>query len=224
MFDLLKLSDLKRLNCRILKEPTNTRPTIWLIEENGVRAIIKDFSTCRVFFRNSFGRFLIWREQKAYKKIGDLKCVPKLFRNVSGLALVIEEIQGMDLRDAKKSLKIDKYFFQELRDNVEMFHKRGMAHCDLKKAGNIVVGKDGHPYIIDWAAAISESEMRIPFMNKIYNRFIIDDHNAVIKHQLHHIPESVPLQVKDQYYSRNLAEKIVRAIRDRLRYFLQAVA
>ena len=44
MFDALKLSDLPTKNSGILRGSSSTRPAIWIVEENGVRAVVKDFS------------------------------------------------------------------------------------------------------------------------------------------------------------------------------------
>ena len=224
MFDSLKLSDLPKRQCPILRKPTNTRPTVWRIEEDGVRAVVKDFSSSKFLFRNIFGRLLVWREAKAYKKMEDLKGVPTLFRVIGGLALVTEEVPGTDLGTVKDKARFQEGFFDALKDVVDRFHERGVAHCDLKKAGNILLGHDGLPYIIDWAAAISRSEFRLPLLNLIYKRFVLDDYNAIIKQKLRLTPEHVTPEERQAYFHRSWAEKIIRAFRDRIRAFLQKIA
>jgi len=224
MFETLKLSDLPQRQSVILRKPTNTRPTVWLIEENSVRAVVKDFSTNRFLFRNTFGRFLVWREAKAYKKMNGLRGVPSLYRVVGGLALVIEEIPGMDLEEAENGTKLPDGFFDALKEVVDGFHERGVAHCDLKRAANILVGQDGNPYIIDWAAAIFRNKYRIPFFNLIYRRFLQDDYNAITKRKLRLYPELVDPEERAIYDHRSWLERAVRGFRDRLRGFLQKVA
>ena len=224
MFDSLKLSDLPKRQSAILREPTNTRPIIWLVEEDGVRAVVKDFSINRFFFRNIFGRFLVWREAKAYKKMKNLKGVPTFFRVIGGLALVTEEIPGRDLGKVKDGAVLQDGFFDALKGVIDGFHRRGLAHCDLKKAGNILLGRDGLPYVIDWAASISRIEFKLPLFNRIYNRFVLDDFNAITKQKLRLAPELVSAEESQAYYHRSWAEKSIRAFRDRLRDFLQKVA
>ena len=92
MFETLKLCDLPGKQCGVLRRPSNTRPTIWIVEENGMRAVVKDFSANRFLFRNTVGRFLVWRERRAYGKLKNLRGVPDLYRVIDGLALVIEKI------------------------------------------------------------------------------------------------------------------------------------
>ena len=224
MFDSLELCDLPKRQCAVLGKPTNTRPTIWRVEENGVRAVVKDFSSNKFFFRNVAGRFLVRREAKAYKKINNLKGVPTFFRVIGGLALVTEEIPGTDLAKVKGKERLPDGFFDALKEVVDGFHERGVAHCDLKRGNNILLGHDGLPYVIDWAAAISRSEFSLPLLNLIYKRFVLDDYNAITKQKLKHAPELVALEERQNYYHRSRAEKSMRALRDRLRTLFKKIA
>jgi serine/threonine protein kinase len=224
MFDSLKLSDLPKRQHAILRKPTATRPIIWLVEEDGVRAVVKDFSVNRFFFRNIFGRFLVWREAKAYNKMKNLTGVPTFFGVIGGLALVTEEIPGTDLGRVKDRSMLQDVFFDALKDVVNDCHQRGLAHCDLKKAGNILLGDDGRPYIIDWAAAISRNEFRLPFFDLIYKRFVLDDYNAITKQKLRLAPELATPDERQVYYYRSWAERSIRAIRNSIRTFLKKIA
>ncbi|MGD9157058.1 MAG: hypothetical protein PVG39_01505 [Desulfobacteraceae bacterium] len=224
MFDSLTLADISKKQCGILREPTSTRPVVWQIEENGVKAIIKDFSSNGFWFRNIFGRFLIWREKKAYKKLEGLSGVPALFGSIGGIALVIEEIRGTDIGAIEVIEILDDKFFKDLRILIDRFHDRGIAHCDLKRAPNILLGNDGIPYIIDWAASISKSEFRFFPLNLIYKRFLQDDLNAITKIKLKYRPECVTSEEKLRYTERSRTEKLIRAIRDWLRKCLKKFA
>jgi tRNA A-37 threonylcarbamoyl transferase component Bud32 len=223
MFDTLKLSDLSKKHCRVLRKESNTRPVIWLVEENGIRAVVKDFSTKKFLFRNIIGRFLVWREGKAYRRLKGMKGVPTLYRVIDGLALVIEEIPGRTLENLEAEIKLPEDFFHALKDLVNRFHKRGMAHCDLKRAANTMLGHDGLPYIIDWGASISETEFRLSPLNLIYRRFLLDDYLAIVKLKLRHIPESVTQAERNLHSHRSRAERLLRGIRDRLRETLQKI-
>ena len=224
MFDSLKLSDLSEGHTTVLRPPSNTRPAVWLIEKDEVRAVVKDFSVNRFFYRNIFGRFLVWREAKALKKLKGLKGVPGLFRVIGGLCLVIEAIPGKTLKQAQDGGRLPDGFFDDLKALVERFHKKGVAHCDLKKAENILLGNDGKPYVIDWAASISRSEFGLPFLDLIYKRFIKDDYNAITKRKLVHAPELVSPEEREEYLYQSRAERVIRAFRDKLRAFLKKVA
>jgi hypothetical protein len=94
----------------------------------------------------------------------------------------------------------------------------------MKRAANVLLGDDGMPYLIDWGAAICESEFRFYPLSLIYRRFLLDDLLAVIKHKLRNQPHRVSAADRARYEYRSLAERAIRAIRDRLRRMGQKVA
>jgi len=224
MFESLKLSDIPKKKCGILRGPSNTRPTIWVVEENGVRAVVKDFSTSKFLFRNTIGRFLVWRESRAYRRLKNLRGVPNLHRVIESLALVIEKIPARNMEDLEDKMEIPVTFYDAMKDLVSSLHKRGMAHCDLKRAPNILFGHDGLPYIIDWGASISEKEFAFFPLNLIYQRFLSDDNMAIIKLKLRHTPEAVTLEEKQRYSRNGRGEKFFRSTRDMLRGLLKKIA
>ncbi|MBW2029819.1 MAG: hypothetical protein JRH06_16245 [Deltaproteobacteria bacterium] len=224
MFESLRRSALPARNSGILRRPSSTRPTIWLVEENGIRAVVKDFSSNGFLYRNTIGRFLIWRETKAYRRLKGLEGVPRFYRVMDGLALVVEEIKGRSMEGLEDEITLSEDFFRSLKDLVKAVHDRGLAHCDLKRAPNVLMGEDGHPYIIDWCSAITRSEFRFFPLSLIYDRFLQDDFNAIIKLQLRHCPDSVTSPELDRYHSRGRAERFIRNMRDRARAVLQRIA
>ena len=224
MFESLKLSDLPKNNGGLLRHPSNTRPAIWAVKENGVRAVVKDFSHCKFLYRNIIGRFLIWRESKAYRRLRGLRGVPTLYRVIDGLALVIEEIPGGALKRHAKETRLSTAFFDQLQKTTNSFHRRGLAHCDLKHVSNVLLGHDGMPYIVDWAASISKREFTFFPLSLIYRRFVLDDQLAIIKVKLQHVPETLTLEERRRYDHRSNAEKKVRAVRDKLQKALQKMA
>jgi RIO-like serine/threonine protein kinase len=224
MFEALRSSDLQHITTHCIRQPSSTRPSIYAIEEKGAIAVVKDFRANGFLFRNLIGRFLVWREEKAYRRLKGLKGTPALYRVVDGLVLVLEHIPGMSLEEAGDKGTVPKDFLDELKDLVEAFHRRGLCHCDLKRAANILVGADGRPNVLDWSAAILEREFRFFPLTRIYRRFLIDDLNAVTKYRLRHSPETVSAEALERYLGRSRSEKMIRALRDRLREWLQRVA
>ena len=221
MFDGWKLADLPAASCGVLRKASNTRPTIWIVEKNGVRAVVKDFSGNRFLFRNIVGRFLIWRAAEAYKKLRGIKGVPEFYGVIGGLALAIEEIPGRSLENLEKEMRLPHTFFESMETLVNAFHQRGLAHCDLKRAPNTLLGDDGMPYIVDWAASISRGELCLPPFNLVFRRFMLDDAMAIVKLALRHCPDTVSAEKRARYHYRSRGEKCIRAIRDRLREILQ---
>jgi len=221
LFEKLSLLDLREKRRGMLRPASSTRPAIWRVEEKGMRAVVKDFSANRFFFRNTAGRFLIWREAKAYSRLKGVKGVPTLYRVINGIALVVEEIPGRSLENLEQEMTLPEGFFDDLRELVNRFHKEGLAHCDLKRAANTLLGEDGHPYVVDWAASIRAAEFQFPLLRRIYRRFLLDDQMAVIKFKLRHAPETVTHEEMACYTYRSFGEKFIGDIRNRLRDILQ---
>ena len=224
MFDSLRISDLPHRTLGVLREPSSTRPTLWLVEENGIRAVVKDYSSNRFLYRNTIGRFLLWRECKAYRRLKGLKGIPTCYRVIDGLALVIEEISGRNIEGLESEGGLSEEFFEQLQEVVEKVHSRGLAHCDLKRAPNTLLGHDGRPYLVDWSASISEREFRFFPLNLIYQRFLQDDLNAITKMKLRHCPQSVSPEEARRYFHRSKTEETIRSVRDKLRNWLQRIA
>ena len=223
MLESLKLSGLTENHCEILRHSSNTRPVIWVLEEKGVRAVVKDFSNSKFFYRNIIGRFLIWRERRAYETLKGLKGIPTYYGVIDGLALALEEIPSRPLKKHNKNIKLSDSFFDDLKNIIDSFHKRGLAHCDLKNGANVLVGRDGRPYIVDWSASISEKECRFFPMNRIYLRFVLDDYFAIIKLKMRYAPETLTLTEEREYAQRSHMERGVRVVRDRLRKTLKKI-
>jgi len=224
MFESLNLSDLPERQCDVLRKPSNTRPVIRVIDEEGKRAVVKDFSANGFLYRNTAGRFLVWREKKAYERLAGIKGIPVFYRAVDGLAIIMEEIQGKKLKAVHRTTGIPEKFYNELNDLLNAIHSAGLAHCDLKRTPNIIVGDDGRPYIVDWSASIFGSEFRFFPLSLIYKRFIRDDMDAVIKLKLKYNPELVSQEEKDAYMKRGYLERAIRAIRDSARRVLKKIA
>ena len=224
MFDSLKISDLPHQNLGVLRKASSTRPTLWLVKESGVRAVVKDYSSNRFLYRNTIGRFLLWRERKAYRRLKGLRGVPTCYQLIDGLALVIEEISGRDIEGLENEGALSEEFFNQLQELLKNVHGRGLAHCDLKRAPNILLGHDERPYIVDWSASISEREFRFFPFNLIYQRFLQDDLNAITKMKLRHCPQSVSPTEARRYFQRSKNEEMIRSVRDKLRNWLQRIA
>lgn len=224
MFQTLQLGDLHTAKVELLRAPSSTRPAVYVIGAEGAKAVVKDFTGNGFFYRNVIGRFLLWREKRAYQNLKGLNGTPALYRTVAGSAIILEHIPGRNLETSRIPGSLKPAFFEDLKKLVEAFHKRGVCHCDLKRAANILIGADGKPYVVDWSAAILRTEFRFYPLSLIYRRFVVDDLNAVTKYQLRHCPETVTPEALHRYSQRSRAEKAIRALRDRLRRILKKVA
>jgi serine/threonine protein kinase len=224
VFQSLNLKNLAERQIGVMRAPTNTRPIIRLVEEDGVRGVVKDFSVNGFAYRNTIGRFLLWRESTVYERLRGIKGIPMLYRKVDGLALVFSHIEGENLEHLSAGEKPDVQFFERLAGLIRECHDRGVAHCDLKRAANVMIDEQGRPYIIDWAAAITAKEFCIYPFTLIYKRFMKDDFNAVTKLKMRYCPDSISDEEKRAYMHRGTGERAIRAARDFARKWLQKIA
>ncbi len=209
---------------RLLRAPSSTRPALWVLPRGGQAFVVKDYRSNGFLFRNIVGRLLVWREAKVLRRLAGLEGVPAFYGEVDGLALILEALPGRSVEGLENEQPLPRVFFHRLRALVDAFQTRGVAHCDLKRAPNILVGKEGEPYVVDWSAAVTASELR-PFpLSLLYRCFLEDDRNAVVKLQLKHRPESLSPEELARYHTRGPLERAARRVRDRARDLLQRLA
>ncbi len=221
MFSRLTIDDLYERSVKVFRPAHNTRPAIFLAKIENKEIIIKDFSRNRSLFAHSIGRLLIWREAKAYRRLQGIEGIPRFYGTFQGLAIALEYVNAPTLKDEGKRRKLGSKFFERLKQMIKLVHQRGVAHCDLKKAPNILVSKADEPFLIDWGASISKEEFRLYPLKLVYERFLLDDWLALTKMKLKFAPELVSPEERERYERRTVVEKAIRKIRDRLRELLQ---
>jgi hypothetical protein len=206
----------------ILRKASGTRPLLFRVRIAGADLVIKDFTPTPFLFRHLAGRFLVWREWKAYRRLGGVAGIPQCRGRLGGLMLALEFIHARDLETIHhQGLSLPEDFFTRLSALVEQCHRRGVAHCDLKRAPNTLLGADGRPWIVDWGAAICREEFPVFPLHRIYRRFMEDDRDAVTKLKLRFRPQCVSPAERERYARRSRPERLIRAARDRLRAWVQ---
>jgi hypothetical protein len=146
-------------------------------------------------FRIPLGRCLApvsrhWarHEMEVGRALAGIDGLPGLPIALSETAFCRPWIEGRDLRAHRRARgQLPDGFFDELRALVEQIHRRGVAYADLHKRDNIIVGSDGHPYLIDFQLS------RLPYRGRSALRRAIsgwwlrhsqaDDLRHVFKHK-----------------------------------------
>jgi len=204
--------NLDRYDRQPLRAGGGTRPELALVEERGRQAVLKDYHSSGWLMRGLVGPWLIGREEKIYRLLDGLAGVPRLVRRLDRHALLVERIPGRSCAEyAGGSLPVG--FFDRLREVVEGMHARGVVHCDIKNRGNIVVGEDGQPYIVDFASAFGRQGRWFPFRRLLFERFRVDDLRAVAKAKILVSRVYTPTEA-DFAFHRGALERVVRAMRD----------
>lgn len=97
------------------------------------------------------GRFLRNRELNIIKKLDGIDQVPKLLTTFGRNGLIYQYIEGQSLDE--RPVLANNFFFM-LGQLLEKIHDRNVCYMDLNKRGNILVGKDGRPYLIDFQISL----------------------------------------------------------------------
>jgi predicted Ser/Thr protein kinase len=100
-----------------------------------------------------FGSRAIQLEAEAYECLSGIRGIPQSFGMADAKHLVLEHIEGATLRMAAETLTDRERFFQELLATIQAMHAAGVAHGDLKRKENTLVGPGESPYIIDFGVA-----------------------------------------------------------------------
>lgn len=93
------------------------------------------------------------REHRVYERLEGIRGIPRSFGLIGGNCLALEHIQGPSLRAYEARMADREKFFALLLETIDAMHAAGVAHGDLKRKDNIIVGPDEEPYVIDFGIA-----------------------------------------------------------------------
>jgi hypothetical protein len=151
------------------------------------------------------GRALARRESGFLRQFADIELVPKDLGDVTADGRTLPNAIARTYIDGEVLLlteKVTPKFFDELRDLLRAIHAHGVAYVDLHKRENIIVGRDGRPYLIDFQVCFGLSR-RWPGNGRLA-RFIlkrlqeIDDYH-VNKHYARCLPETLTPEEHARY-------------------------
>jgi len=117
---------------------------------------IKDFYHCPSFVKYSYGIIMARRELKALKKLSEIEGIAKPCKMLSPFCVCFSFIKGESLASYRKKGKfLPVSYFIELEKLIDNMHNEGILHLDLRNLGNILVGDDYKPYIIDFQSYVN---------------------------------------------------------------------
>ncbi|MGH0032899.1 MAG: hypothetical protein ACQGVC_24165 [Myxococcota bacterium] len=128
-----------------------------LVEVDGRRWLLKEYR-----FRTPLGRWLapLARRQAQHEMavgrlLQGLEGVPGEPVRVSDTSFRRPWIDGEDLRvHLRRGGSLPDDFFDRLEALVREIHARGVAYADLQKKDNVIVGRDGRPWLIDFQISL----------------------------------------------------------------------
>jgi serine/threonine protein kinase len=128
---------------------------------SGDDAVLKDFSG-KPWPVRIFGRRQVLRELRALRRLDGIDGVPRCYGEAGVCGLLMERIDGERITRWCRNRRASgapaepeiAAMFERLARTVALIHRRGVAHIDLRKRDNVLVGADGIPRIIDFNASI----------------------------------------------------------------------
>ncbi|MBI3269755.1 MAG: hypothetical protein HYZ53_12085 [Planctomycetes bacterium] len=194
-----------------------------LLERDGRKFVLK-----RARFRHVGGSLLeplagriSRREAHIYSLLDGIPGIPRYLGTVGPDAYFHEYVEGENLsqherRRGKRSLPAD--FFDRLGEILARVHERGVAYGDLCKKGNVIVGADERPYLIDFTISFSVHDGPRAFRHA--RRWFFDvireaDRYHLAKFKRHYQPERL---TDDEWWileNRPLLHRVYRVIGQR---------
>jgi len=138
---------------KVLRHGDSRSAEVKLVEIGGDRFILKDFCRSSRWFRAIAGTYMAWREMTAYRRLEAVSGVPRLFSRfgIDGLLLEYIDCHPDFVQVQKNFLRPD--FYDEIRQILREIRERGVLHGDVCR--NVIVNKNGRPYLIDFGASFT---------------------------------------------------------------------
>jgi predicted Ser/Thr protein kinase len=163
-------------------------------------------------------RYLLRREQAIYSRLSGIAGIPRSFGLIRGECLALEYVAGPSLREHEARLADREAFFAKLLATLRAMHAAGVAHGDLKRKDNIIVGNGERPYLIDYGIAVRRGNT-----SALWNRWVFEplqqmDCNAWVKLKYGRridpdIEPNVIAPADAALYRPLLIERVARALR-----------
>ena len=147
-------ADLARAERRLLRDGRFANARVERVRLDGADWIFKDFSSRAFLIRHSIGRFLLGRELRALRRLQGIDGVPSQAFRVDALAMAARFVPGRPLADMPKG-PVSTDYLLALEALLRRVHAHGLVHLDTRGGGNLLIGPDDAPGIIDFQAALS---------------------------------------------------------------------
>ncbi len=129
--------------------------------------------------RKTLSQAAILREAAVYRRLQGIAGIPRCFGCLDDRVLVLEHVPGDTLHAREDSLTDRETFYARLLATLRRMHDAGVAHGDLKRKRNILVGPGEQPFVIDFGIAVVADDRR----GLLFDLARQVDRNAWIKHK-----------------------------------------
>jgi len=170
-----------------------TRPDVMRVVIDGEDYVIKDYNTTSGWFGSFAGPLLVKREIKALKKLKGIKGIPELFFCNDNRVLITSYCDSQSAAKLKRRLNWLK-FEDELTFLICKMHAAGVAHCDLRGPGNILIDENDQPYLVDYVGCIFKAKQWNKPWNYLFRQACNADYSAVLKLKQKLAPEQLTVR------------------------------
>lgn len=190
------------------KQGGATEPEVALVSVGDARAIFKDYARTPGWFGRLLAPVLIWREASALRRLAGLTGIPAILEQADARGLLMEYLPALPWPEAKAP----NIAYERAEALVAAMHARGVAHCDLRGGGNMLVDQAGQPYIVDFVARVHRgAPWNIPW-NWMFRQFVEADRGALIKLRVRYARHLASDEDHAAMAHRGPGERIARAI------------
>lgn len=135
------------------------------------------------------GQWITHHEQGVLKQLQGLEGIPLFIGPYQSHGFLYEYIEGVSL-DSRPKIPDD--FFDQTETILNNIHARNIAYLDLNKKGNILLGQDNKPHIIDFQISWycdDVFEHFQPLFQKLLERLQQEDFYHLYKHKRRFRPD-----------------------------------
>lgn len=150
----------------------------------------------------------IRREADVYRQLKGIPGIPRCYGCLDDRYLVLEHIQGDTLDALDGGLTNRETFYARLLETLRMMHDAGVAHGDLKRKRNILVGPGEQPFVIDFGIAVVANDRR----GLLFDLARQVDRNAWVKHKYRGGTEHISTE-DSAIYKPMRSERMMRLLR-----------
>ncbi len=158
------------------------------------------------------GKRLCNHEIKNLRRLQCISQVPKLLSKYDNTGFIYEYIEGCSLAESKN---LPDDFFDHLLELLNRIHNCGIAYLDMNKRGNIIVGKDGRPFLIDFQIALYINKKPLfgkNFVERLWNCLKKADLYHLFKHKRKLKPQLLKPEEKNISRSKSKLISLHRSI------------
>lgn len=131
------------------------------------------------------------REYRIYRELDGIDGIPEAGPSLGLRAYFHRYVEGHTLARHPRTQSLAPGFFDRLEACVGQVHARGVFHADLDKKGNVIVGRDGAPYLIDFQASVrfgAGALDRPGLSGRLFRALAGEDLRHLYKHKRHFQP------------------------------------